>query len=115
MKIVIAKDFTDNPGARYYSDGKYSGQEFLIECLKPAFEESIKKNEKLIVDLDDTWGYASSFISASFGCLSKIFGKEKVLERLELISKDEPSLKSKIYDEINNPEIRKDDDCKKKK
>lgn len=115
MKIVISKDFTDNPGARYYSDGKYSGQEFLLEYLIPAFEEAVKKNEELIIDLDDTWGYASSFISASFGCLSKIFGKEEVLERLELISEDEPNLKSKIINEINNPEINRDDDCRKKK
>ena len=100
--IKISDDFSDAPGARYYSDGEKSGQEFLDLILRPKFEEAEEADVKLVVDLDDVWGYASSFISGSFGELSTTFGRDKVLNRIEIrTTKD--ILKDKVISEIINP------------
>lgn len=89
MKIRI-RDFSKTPNARYREDGDFSGEEFYDNYLKKAFEESIAKNEKLVVDLDGTEGYATSFLDEAFGRLAEEFGSKRVLNNLELISKEEP-------------------------
>jgi hypothetical protein len=60
--IVIATDFSDAPGARYRADGPKSGEEFLEDLLRPKFKAALAAGGLLLVDLDGTWGYASSFI-----------------------------------------------------
>lgn len=104
IKIIISKDFTDAPGARDRSDGDNSGQEFFEDILKPKFIEAQEKNVKLIVDFDDSWGYASSFLSGAFGRLADDFGKNSVLARLVIISDDDSTLHDKIPAEINKSE-----------
>jgi hypothetical protein len=37
--INIAKDFTETPGARYYADGEFPGEEFRDKFLKNIFNE----------------------------------------------------------------------------
>ena len=106
--LKISKDFTLYSGARYYSDGDFSGQEFYDNCLKAAFEKSISKNEILTIDLDDTAGYASSFLSESFGLLAENFGIQLVQKNIEIISKEEPDWKDKVLtDYIPNALTRK--------
>ncbi len=100
IKITISSEFTDAPGARYITDGPKSGEEFYNELLRPRFLEAKEKNGKLLVDLDNTWGYASSFISGSFGRLSREFGQTDAIKHLDLKSEDDPLLKTKILDEI---------------
>ncbi len=97
LSISIAKDFSDTPGPRYESQGKFSGQVFFQELLLPKFEEALKHNTKLTVDLDGTEGYASSFLEEAFGGLSRYLHDDKiVLEHLDIISLDEPHWKEKI-------------------
>ena len=45
-----------------------------------------------MVDLDNTYGYASSFLSESFSRLGKEFGGKRVLSNLEIVSQEDPSL-----------------------
>lgn len=52
-----------------------------------------------MVDLDNTAGYASSFLDEAFGNLAYDFGKQAVLEYLEIISTQEPDWISIIRDE----------------
>lgn len=79
VKIKISEDFSEYPGARYYEDGPDSGQQFYDRVLKDAYETSLQRQEKLVVDLDGTAGYASSFLSESFGRLAQTFGVKEVL------------------------------------
>lgn len=95
-KIIISTDFTDAPGARYKTDGAKSGEEFYELILKSKYEAALAKKGKLFIDLDNTWGYASSFISETFGRLAREYGQENVLKNLELKSEDEPLLIDKI-------------------
>ncbi len=101
MLIVIAKDFSKTPGARYRDEGLYSGQEFREELLEPKFLEAIEKKEKLKVNLDGGYGYPTSFLEEAFGGLVRIYGLREVRETIELISEDEPSLIDEIMSYIN--------------
>jgi len=106
IQINISKDFSDSPGARYRSDGEKSGQEFYETLLKTKFDEALEKSEHLFIDLDNSWGYASSFISGSFGQLSSDYGADKVLRTLKFKSQDDPMLEQKIIEEIKNPNLK---------
>lgn len=98
--IKISSDFTDAPGSRNKADGLNSGEEFYEKLLKPRFEEAKNTGKKLFIDLDDSWGYASSFVSGSFGRLADEFGVDDVSKILIFKSKDDPTLIDKIKDEI---------------
>ena len=96
MSTIKVIDYTRNPGARYISDGLYSGEEYFNLVLNVSFEMAVAKKERLIVDLDGTSGYASSFLSEAFGLLAERYGVEKVLKNIELISNEEPDWKIAI-------------------
>lgn len=106
--IKISKDYTLTPGARYKEDGNYSGEDFFEKHLRDAFKDSIDKGEKLTVDLDGTYGYASSFLSETFGLLVEEFGVDLVQNNLIIISLEEPDWKDAILNEyIPNATQRK--------
>lgn len=89
-------DFTEYPGPRYEDQGEDSGEQFYKEKLKPLFEEIIEKSKTdgedvlLVINLDNTAGYASSFLDEAFGNLSYDFGQELVKKHIRLISDQEP-------------------------
>jgi hypothetical protein len=103
MRIKIAEDFSDTPGARYYKDGDNSGQEFYEKILEKAFKQCLEKAEKLEIDFDDCYGFASSFLSESFGRLSEDYGKEIVLKIIVLKSLQDPLIPSQVESIILNP------------
>lgn len=102
--IVVATEFTDATGARDRTDGPFSGEQFFDDLLLPRFIKAQQENKKLLLKLDNTWGYASSFISGAFGRLADKFGSKTVLEVLEFESKDDPSVPDKITAEVNKSE-----------
>lgn len=97
-KIIIAKDFSITPGSRYPDEGSFSGQEFREKVLLPKFIEALNNSSKLIIDLDGTIGYATSFLEEAFGGLARQFGPKLILDTLEFISNEEVYL---IEDVIN--------------
>lgn len=99
--IVIAKDFTVAPGARNIEEGPFSGEEFLNKVLRPKFEKALRNGYHILIDLDNTEGYATSFLEEAFGGLARIYGPEKVLSHLEFKSEDEPLLIDEIKMYIN--------------
>lgn len=101
--IIIAQEFSDTPGARDREDGDYSGQEFLEEILQNRFENAVRGNYILLLDLDGLWGWPSSFISGSFGKLSMEVGSEIILKHLTFKSTKRPSRIEKVLNEIKNP------------
>lgn len=101
-EIVVARDFSDCPGARYREDGPKSGQEFYEELLKQVFADALSSNAKLRIVLDGTNGYATSFLDQAFGELAKNFGVEKVLGIIDLVSEEEPELIEDIQGYIHD-------------
>lgn len=100
ITINIAREFTLTPGARYYTDGPKSGQEFYDKLLKEGFSNSIVSGTKLKVILDGTDGYASSFLNEAFSLLGNEFGADKVWNNLIIISEEVPKYISKVKQSV---------------
>lgn len=96
ITINIAHEFTQTPGARYYTDGPKSGEEFYDVMLKKSFLQSVEQGVKLKVILDGTDGYASSFLNEAFSLLGNEFGAEKVWDNLIIISEEVPKYIDKV-------------------
>lgn len=101
--ISIANDFSTTPGARYRTDGKFSGQEFYEDILKPELDTIWNNpNHFITVDFDGTFGYASSFISEVFLRLSNDFkDKSKIKEKINFKSDEDPLLVDSVLETID--------------
>lgn len=106
--IVRVKDFTRFPGPRYIKLGKHSGEEFRNTILIPA----IKENSPVLVDLDGTIGYGSSFLDEAFaGLLRAGISDDVVLEIIgNLKTDDYPELLVEIKQYVNEELARKNID-----
>ena len=98
--INISKDFTDTPGARYKSEGEYSGELFRETILIPKYVEAIASKRQLKIELDGGYGYATSFLEESFGGLAREYDIQEVLRTLVFESNDEPGLINEITEYI---------------
>jgi hypothetical protein len=97
MKVInIAKEFSDTPGPRARDEGDFSGDQFLEDVLRPAYVQALKEGSTLIVDLDGTEGYATSFLEATFGGLAREFDAAEILRVITFKSDDEPFLIDEI-------------------
>ena len=92
--INIAKDLYRYPGGRYIVDGPFSGELFRNTLLVPA----LKENDKVIVEMDGTVGYAASFLEESFGGAVHELGLETVRTRLELRITEDDNLPFAVKD-----------------
>lgn len=93
MKMIsVAQDFSRFPAGRLRKDAKHSGQEFREERLIPALQTP----GDVVVDMDGTRGYGSSFLEEAFGGLVRtgLFSREN-LKRLDIRTSD-PFLKVEI-------------------
>lgn len=103
VKIYV-REFSIVPGTRKRDEGKnaHSGEEFRQDFLLPKFSEALKKNVKLIVDLDGTIGFGTSWLEEVFGGLVRETNLEDVQKTLEFISEEEPYLIDDIKHYIQN-------------
>ena len=90
--ILRVTEFTGTPGPRKRIQGDFSGQQFLEEYLLPRFDEAVRLGVKLIVHLDGTEGYATSFLEEAFGGLARKRRGSRPLEILDIRSVEEPYL-----------------------
>ena len=58
--------------------------------------------EKIIIDLDGTYGYPPSFLEEAFGGLVRAYPAEDFSQIFEFITFDEPELKERIANYIKN-------------
>jgi len=101
LKIIISLDFSDTPGGRYRSEGKFSGQEFREDVLKPMYLKALEQGEKLHLDMDGCYGYPSSFIDESFGGLSRELNDVNILDNIIIKCDEQPSILDEIKECIN--------------
>lgn len=100
MKTVsVLNDFSEFPGLRNCSISDNSGEEFYHKILNKAFKEAYERNEELMVNLDDTEGYASSFLDEAFGNLVYDFTLDVVKQFVRIVSNQEPHWKEMIETE----------------
>ena len=102
--INIAKDFSPYPAGRYEKDGKFTGEGFRRTMLKKA----LQNNDIVIVELDGTLGYGSSFLEEAFGGLVREdnFSEEDLINRLELVGRRKSVIDS-ILSYIHNAQVQK--------
>lgn len=102
LLINIAKEYSETPGPRLIIEGDGSGEDFRNKLLKPKFDEAIRNEEVLIVNLDGTYGYGTSFLEEAFGGLARIYNNVEIVNNnIKLISEDNPELIIKIKAYIN--------------
>ena len=96
---IFVKDFSIVPGSRELDEGKkaHSGEEFRNVFLEPAFKKNLNNDTKIIVNLDGTIGYGTSWLEEVFGGLARLYGSDIVANKLLFISEEEPYL----IDDIN--------------
>ena len=99
MDISVLNDFSEFPGLRHCNISDKSGEEFYHSVLNRVFKEAFEKKEKLVVKLDDTAGYASSFLDEAFGNLVYDFTLDVVTSFIEIISEQEPHWKELIEEQ----------------
>jgi len=92
-------DFTEYPGPRYDDQGPESGEKFYVVKLNPLFLQCYKEGKSLVVNLDGTAGFASSFLDEAFGQLTYDFGASILNDKLFIESSDEPEWPSMIREE----------------
>ena len=97
--ISVLEDFSEFPALRHCNISDESGEKFYHNVLNKAFKEAYQNEEKLTVNLDDTAGYASSFLDEAFGNLVYDFSLGVVLRSIEIISNQEPHWKAMILDQ----------------
>ena len=98
-KISVGKDFSMVPAGRFYSDGPASGQAFRENFLVPA----LQSGATVVVSLDNTEGYGSSFLDEAFGGLIRVhrFGLADLQRRLVVESLDDPTLMDEVASYID--------------
>lgn len=101
MLIKVSDVFSDAPGGRLRGHGPKSGQEFREDILLPAYENA-QPGEKVVIDLDGCFGFATSFLEEAFGGLAREKGVANVFSRLEFVCNDEPPLIDEIGKYIKN-------------
>lgn len=105
IEIKISRDFSDTPGGRYIKEGPNSGEEFRKKLLLPKYNEAICMKERLLIDLDDCYGYATSFLEEAFGGLARELGNKDILQIIDFKSEDEPGLIELIHEYVSEVEI----------
>jgi hypothetical protein len=69
MTLRVAEQFSSTPGSRYESEGDFSGEVFRRDVLLPRLRDAIASHRRLLIDLDGTAGYGTSFLEEAFGGL----------------------------------------------
>ena len=107
--LKIARDFSRNPGPRYRSEGENSGELFRESILFQRFEDARKKNMRLLIDLDGTAGFGTSFLEEVFGGLIREDGVALSDFRsvVELKSTEEPGLIKEINGYLEKAEAKR--------
>lgn len=113
--LIKVTDFTEYPDVRYIEQDLHSGEQFYYDIIKPNFKNALDENKVLVVDLDNTAGYASSFLDEAFGNLVYDFDFEKIKPHLKIISTQEPDWVDIILNDMLNLWKKKKDSDKPRK
>jgi len=86
-KTIRVRDFTDAPF------GTKDGRRFRTEHIMPY----IKEYDKIIIDLDGTYGYPVGFIREAFGKIILEVGMRTTVYKIQFLSTEDKKLSSRIW------------------
>lgn len=96
VKFSIARQFSRHPGPRYRTQGADSGEALRARLVRLLTDNP---NSKILIDLDGTSGYGSSFLDEAFGGLIRSEGYERsIASRFEFISLIDPTYIDEIIE-----------------
>ena len=86
--LKLAEKFSGTPGPRYASEGNHSGEQFRKEVLFPEYVSAAADGNVLVVILDGTCGYGTSFLEEASGGLIRENGVplSKLKEIMRIVS-----------------------------
>ncbi|WP_278069861.1 STAS-like domain-containing protein [Brevundimonas sanguinis] len=101
--VSVARDFSKTPGPRYIRQGKWSGEKF-----RELLVQRIKKFGAVVVDLDGTRGYGSSFLDEAFGGLIRegYMTKNEFPLKVAIVSDEDPSYKIEALEAVQKAQLR---------
>jgi STAS-like domain of unknown function (DUF4325) len=104
ITITIANDFSKSPGPRLKVEGAFSGEKFREEILTPKVAEALRDSKVLLIDLDGTAGYGTSFLEEAFGGLIRhdMYSYEDLKKILRFKSQEEPYLIEEVWKDIGD-------------
>lgn len=89
MKVInIAREFSEFPVGRFYTDGPDSGERFRDQFLEPA----LNSGGAVQVQISGTEGYGSSFLDEAFGGIVRKlhWSKADVAAKLQFVADEDP-------------------------
>lgn len=100
----ISTEFSKTPGPRSICEGEFSGELFRIEHLVPEFAKAISEDYILVIDLDGTAGYGTSFLEEAFGGLirNNKYSLSQIQKHIIFISNEESYLIKDIMGDLND-------------
>lgn len=101
LTINVSSEYSKTPGGRYINEGSMSGEDFRKTKLYPMFEKALEEKQTLEINLDGTYGYATSFLEEAFGGLARQLKGQDIAPYIKIVSNDEPSLVDDIFSYIS--------------
>lgn len=102
--VINVADFSKLPGSRYRKDGDYSADEFFEDYVeKPLREITNNRHSKdhILLNLDGTLGYASSFVSQlAVRALGVCSNKRKLRKIMGIKSLEDPSQEEGFWNAV---------------
>lgn len=72
VTLDIANEFSRYPAGRTNNDGRFNGNRFREELLRPRLQQAIRTGNKLEINFEGVRTFGSSFLEQSFGGLVRI-------------------------------------------
>jgi hypothetical protein len=107
--IRISEAYSKTPGPRYIIEGPFSGEKLRQEILLSRIVSAIEGNGKILIDLDGTAGYGTSFLEEAFGGLLRVnnIPYEQLEKTLEFKSDEEPYLIQDVWEYMKDAHDKK--------
>lgn len=98
--VISVADFSRLPGSRHRKDGDNSADEFFEDYIEKPLQKAVNNRhskEHILLDLDGTLGYASSFVSQlAVRALGICSNKRKLKKIISIKSLEDPA-KKKVF------------------
>ncbi len=88
----FVKEFTKYPGPRFIRLGRYSGEEFRENVLRPIFLDE----NSIDIDATGVLSFGPSFLDEAFSPLADEFGLETFKKKVKFHSNDDPMIYNKM-------------------
>lgn len=100
--VSVARDYTIHPGPRYVRQGPWSGEKF-----RKLLVERLKRHGNIIVNLDGTRGYGSSFLDEAFGGLVRegVLTRDEFDHRIEIVSDEDSTYKAEALEAVKSARL----------